>query len=70
MDIKLTLISDIYEFIDVAQKHPSEVRLFQGNYSVSGKSVLGIFSLNLNEKFVCITDDGEYNDFKKFLNHI
>jgi hypothetical protein len=44
MDIRLVLISDIYDFIDIAQKHPSEVRLFQGNYSVDGKSILGIFA--------------------------
>lgn len=29
MDIKLTLITDIYDFLEVAQKHPSEVKLFQ-----------------------------------------
>lgn len=68
MDIKLTLISDIYEFLEVAQKHPSEVKLFQGNYSVDGKSILGVFALNLKEKFVCITEDGIYDDFKEFVN--
>ena len=68
MEIKLTLITDVYDFLEVAQKHPSEVRLSQGNYSVDGKSILGVFILNLKEKFVCITEDGNYSDFEAFVN--
>ena len=68
MDIKLTLISDIYDFLEVVQKHPSDVKLFQGNYSVDGKSILGVFALNLKEKFFCITEDGDYSDFEEFVN--
>ena len=68
MDIKLVLISDIYDFIDIAQKHPSEVRLSQGNYSVDGKSILGIFVLNLREPIRCIIEDGDYSDFERFVN--
>ena len=68
MDIKLTLISDIYDFFEVVQKHPSGVRLSQNNYSVDGKSILGMFALNLKEPFFCITEDGNYDDFKQFVN--
>lgn len=68
MDIKLTLITDIYDFIEILQKHPSDVKLSQGNYSVDGKSILGVFALNLKEKFVCITEDGNYDDFEEFVN--
>lgn len=70
MDIKLVLISDVYKFIDIAQKHPSEVRLFQGNYSVDGKSILGIFALNLMDKIGCIVGDGDYSDFEQFVNKL
>ena len=66
MEIKLTLIADIYKFLEVLQKHPSEVRLFQNNYSIDGKSILGVFALNLNEAFFCATGDGNYDDFKEF----
>ena len=68
MNIKLTLISDIYDFLEIAQNHPSEVKLFQGNYSVDGKSILGVLALNLKEKFWCHTEDGNYDDFKAFVN--
>ena len=68
MNIKLVLVSDIYKLIETAQKHPSEVRLSQGNYSVDGKSVLGVFVLNLREPIECIVEDGDYSDFEKFVN--
>ena len=68
MDIRLTLVSDIYNFIEAVQKHPSEVKLSQGNYSVDGKSILGVFIFNLREPIKCITEDGNYDDFKEFVN--
>ena len=70
MDIKLTLISDIYDFINVAQQHPSEVRLQQDNYLVDGKSILGIFALDLRKTIKCITEDGVYSDFDRFVNKV
>lgn len=68
MDIKLTLITDIYDFLEVAQNHPSDIRLYQNNYSVDGKSILGVLALNLKEKFLCVAGDGNYDDFKEFVN--
>ena len=68
MDIKLTLISDIYDFIEIAQKHPSEIRLTQGNYSVDGKSMLGVLVLDLREPIRCDVLDGDYRDFERFVN--
>lgn len=70
MDIKLTLITDIYDFLKIAQAHPSGVRLSQNNYSVDGKSMLGMFALNLKEPFFCITEDGNYDDFEAFVNKL
>ena len=70
MDIRFVLISDIYNFLDVAQKHSSEVRLFQGNYSVDGKSILGIFALNLRDKIWCVVEDGDYSGFEQFVNKL
>ena len=70
MNIKLTLISDIYDFIEVIRKHPSGVKLSQGNYLVDGKSILGVFALNLKEPFFCLTEDGNYDDFEAFVNKL
>jgi phosphotransferase system HPr-like phosphotransfer protein len=68
MNIKLTLISDIYDFIDVAQKHASDVILSQGNYFVDGKSVLGVFALDLRRPIKCDVADRNYDDFERFVN--
>ena len=70
MDIKLTLITDIYNFIEVAQKHPSDVHLCQGNYTVDGKSMLGVLVLNLREPIRCEVADGNYSDFEAFVNKL
>ena len=66
MNIKLNLVSDVYAFIAAAQKHPSEVILSQGNYIVDGKSILGVFALNLIESVQCNVADGDYGDFERF----
>ena len=66
MDIKLNLISDIYDFVDAAQKHIADVSLSQGSYVVDGKSILGVFVLNLKEPFKCVVADGDYSGFEKF----
>lgn len=70
MDIKLTLISDIYDFIEIAQKHPSGVRLCQDNYLVDGKSILGILTLDLRRPVLCLTEDEIYSDFEEFVNEL
>ena len=70
MEIKLTLITDIYDFIEAAQKHPSDVGLLQDGYAVDGKSILGVFALNLKEPFFCIAEDGNYRDFERFVNKL
>lgn len=70
MNIKLTLISDIYDFIDIAQKHNSDVSLSQGTYAVDGKSILGVFALDLRKPIKCDVADGRYDDFEQFVNKL
>ena len=70
MDINLRLISDVYDFIDITQKHPSKVRLSQGGYTVDGKSIMGIFALNLRNPINCEVEDGNYSEFERFVNKL
>ena len=70
MDIKLTLISDIYDFIEIAQRRPSEVHLQQDNYTVDGKSMLGVLVLDLRRPIKCYVTDGNYGDFEEFVNKL
>ena len=68
MDIKFNLISDIYNFIRIAQHHATDVRLQQDGYLVDGKSILGIFALDLMRPVRCLVDDGNYEAFDAFVN--
>ena len=68
MVIQLTLVSDIYDFIEVSQKHKSDVRLFQGTYVVDGKSILGVFTLDLRKPITCVVEDNVYTDFERFAS--
>ena len=70
MDIKLLMVTDIYEFIETAQKHPSKVSLSQGGYAVDGKSILGVFALDLRSPIKCYVADGDYSGFEKFVNKV
>ena len=47
--IKLNAIADVQKFVQVTTKHPIEVDLKSGRYIVDGKSILGIFSLDLTK---------------------
>lgn len=68
MEIKLVLISDIYDFIEVAQKHRADIHLSQDNYVVDGKSMLGVLVLDLRKPIKCDVADGNYSDFERFVN--
>lgn len=47
--IKLDSIAKVREFVDVVTRYHGEVQLSEGEYMVNGRSLLGIFSLNLEQ---------------------
>ena len=49
ISIKLSLTEDIKDLVRITSKYPYDIDLKSGGYIVDGKSILGIFSLNLNE---------------------
>jgi len=56
--IRLATIEDIRKFVDITGAYNSAVELKSGNYTVDGKSIMGIFSLDLTKTMtVCITGD-------------
>lgn len=50
MFIKLNTIDDVKEFVNICSKYDVDIDVKQGKFTVDGKSILGIFSLNLMEK--------------------
>ena len=47
--IKLSTIDDVYSFVNILVGFDGDVDLESGRYKVDGKSLLGIFSLDLRK---------------------
>ena len=46
-DIKLSSIQDVRDFVNIVSQSDVDVDLASGRYLVDGKSIMGIFSLDL-----------------------
>ena len=47
VDIKLSSIEDVRNFVNIVSKYDMEIDLMSGRYIVDAKSIMGIFSLDL-----------------------
>lgn len=71
MKIKLSTANDVKEFVSVAMRCPYQIDVKRGRYIVDGKSIMGLFSLNLSEPLsilIPMTESKNYvkNVFKKW----
>ena len=67
MLINLSHVSDVKKFIEVSQSCTAEVLLSSGKYIVDGKSILGIFSLDLSNPIsVLCADENDYPKFREW----
>lgn len=67
MLIDLGNISRVKDFVALAQNYTAEITLSSEKYCVDGKSILGIFSLDLSKpvELKC-SDECIYADFSDF----
>lgn len=49
VNIKLSLAENVKQFVNIAGRHPYDIDLRVGRHVVDGKSILGIFSLDLSK---------------------
>ncbi len=47
LEIKLSSIEDVRNFVNIVSKYEMEIDLASGRYIVDAKSIMGIFSLDL-----------------------
>ena len=47
VDIKLSSIQDVRNFVNIVSKYEMDIDLMSGRYIVDAKSIMGIFSLDL-----------------------
>ncbi len=68
--IKLAQIDDVYTLVNTLVAYDGDVDLESGRYKVDGKSLLGIFSLNLREPVLLTFHDEEKAEelFEKLKN--
>ncbi|MPM80794.1 hypothetical protein SDC9_127844 [bioreactor metagenome] len=45
--IQLGSVNDVKEFVEAASRLPCDVDVLKGRYVVDGKSIMGMFSINL-----------------------
>lgn len=69
LTINFTEIEDVENFIKIAEKYDFEITLSQGKYSVDGKSLMGIFSLDIT-KPIEILIDGKNQSVDTLVNEI
>lgn len=70
MTIRLGTIENVKEFVDTASKIEGDVTLLSGRYVVDGKSIMGVFSLDLTQPLTMEIEHwkDEYAAvFKKYL---
>ena len=47
IQVRLSTIADVQEFVSIVAKSEADIDLVSGRYVVDAKSIMGIFSLNL-----------------------
>ena len=66
LEINLSSINDVKEFVNLVNKYDFDVDLISGRYIVDAKSIMGIFSLDLSKPIkVEVQSDNE--DAEKFV---
>lgn len=69
--IKLNSITDVKEFVNITFKAENDVDLICGKYHIDGKSIMGIFSLELDRPIEMEMSDVDMeklkSQFEKFM---
>lgn len=69
MFIKINDISDVSAFVNHASKVEKDVTIYKGKYVINGKSLLGMFSLDLISGISVEFPENE-KDFEIFLESL
>ena len=66
INIKLDTFEKIKEYIQTSIFYPGDVIVKSGYYTVDGKSLMGVMSLNLSNPITLVLVNGTSEDMKKF----
>lgn len=65
--ISLTQVNQVQQFVNVVSKVPYDVDMVSGRYTINAKSLLGIYSLDLNRPLQVVMYSDNCEDLKKEL---
>ena len=65
--ISLTQVNQVQQFVHVVSKVPYDVDMVSGRYTINAKSLLGIYSLDLNRPLQVVMYSDDCEDLKKEL---
>jgi phosphotransferase system HPr-like phosphotransfer protein len=67
VQIKLSSIQDVRNFVDIVSRYDMEIDLASGRYVVDAKSIMGIFSLDLLKPITLTAHGDEVNELMEEL---
>jgi phosphotransferase system HPr-like phosphotransfer protein len=69
--IRLATIADVRDFVNIVASFDGDIDLISGRYVVDGKSIMGIFSLDLLQPITVRTESDNADElFAKLENYI
>ena len=63
INIKLTSVQDIRDFVNIVILSDYDVDLVQGRYTIDAKSIMGIFALDTLSPITLVAHSDDTNDF-------
>lgn len=67
MTITLPTVQDVKTFVQISSKISSDIDIVSGRYKIDGKSIMGMFSLDLSKPLSVEIVEKEPGDKKKFM---
>lgn len=64
--INLSSINKVKQFVHITEEFQSDIDVILGKYTVDGKSIMGLFSLNLLEPLFVRIDSEDENEIESF----
>lgn len=70
LDISLNTIDKVKKFTKITNSFNCEIDVLQGRYIVSGRSIMGIFSLNLTDTVTVEIESDDEKEIDRFLKEM
>ncbi|MCK5812052.1 MAG: HPr family phosphocarrier protein [Clostridiales bacterium] len=67
LQVKFDSISEVKDFVDSIATFPFDIDLVSGRYVIDAKSIMGIFSLDLNKEIVMVAYTDDITELKEVI---